>query len=85
MCTPSLLIDKSDINQKNLSQPLIDKLRHDHIVAYVSLVLSGLHELVVVWQAHVVILQPVEAVHHMGATGVHLGVLALVSSSLLSN
>ena len=59
------------INQKNLSQPLVDKLRHDHVVACIGLVLKGLHEVVVVWQAHVVMLQLVEAVHHMGAAGVH--------------
>ena len=63
---------------QSVSQPLVDELCHDHVVAYIGLVLKGLHELVVVWQAHVVILQPVEAVHHMGATCIHSGVLVLV-------
>ena len=66
-----LLIGIVFINQTNLSQPLVDKLRHDHVVACIGLVLKGLHEVVVVWQAHVVMLQLVEAVHHMGAAGVH--------------
>ncbi len=35
--------------------------------------------MVVLLEAHVVILQPVEAVHHVGATCVRSGVLALVS------
>ncbi len=40
---------------------------------------SGLHELVVVREAPVVVLQLVEAVHHVGATRIHSGVFALVS------
>ncbi len=63
----------------NVSQLLIDELRQDHVVAYIGLVLKGLHELVVVRKAHVVILQPVEAMHHMEATGIHSGVLVLES------
>ena len=73
----NVLVDVQCTNQ-SVSQPFIDKLRHDHVVACIGLVLEGLHEVVVVWQAHVVMLQPVEAVHHMGATGVHSRVLVLV-------
>ncbi len=40
---------------------------------------GGLHELVVVWWAHVVVSQLVQAVHHVGATCLHSGVLALTS------
>ena len=65
-----LKIQLKYLQQKRL-QPLVDKLRHDHVVACIGLVLKGLHEFVVVWQAHVVVLQPVEAVHHVGAAGVH--------------
>ncbi len=74
-----LSIDKSSISQKKVLQPLTDKLRHHYVAAYISLVFSGFRKLVVVWEAHVVVLQPVEAVHHVGATCIHFGVLALVS------
>jgi hypothetical protein len=58
---------------------IIGKLYHDHVVAHVGLVVSGLHELVVVREAHVVVLQPLEAMHHVGATCVHSGDVALAS------
>jgi hypothetical protein len=66
----NVLVDVQCTNQSVL-QPLVDELRHDHVVACIGPVLKGLPELVVVWQAHVVVLQPVESVHHMKAAGVH--------------
>ena len=47
------------------------------------MVLNGLHVLIVVWQAHVVVLELVEAVHHVGAASVDLGVLALVGYAVV--
>ncbi len=62
---------------------LIDELGHDHVVAHSSLVLGGFRELVVVRQAHVVFLQLVEAMCHVGATCIYSGVIALVKYVLV--
>ena len=56
----------------------MDELGDYHIVSHVEVVLESLHEVVVVVQVHVLVLEPIQSVDHVRAAGVDVRLRGLI-------